>query len=258
MSIQPHTKRAIILAAGVGRRLRAALAADTPKCLVDMGGRSLLALQLAQLRAVGVDDVLVVVGHRSELVRHEAETVAGTDMRVRFIDNPKHATTNTLVSFALTASWMDRAFFGLNGDVVFSQRLLGLIRSTSSPVALAVEAKACGEEEVKVVIDHRQRVSTLGKALAPKACAGEFVGVAHFDAVGAAAFGTALTEGLTAPDAETAYFEAAIEPLCPRLDVHAVLLPPDEPVIEIDFPQDLIRARADILPRVEALDRCDR
>ncbi len=51
--------RAVLLAAGVGRRL----GLDGPKCLLAVAGRSLLERHLDCLEAVGVSDVTVVMGH---------------------------------------------------------------------------------------------------------------------------------------------------------------------------------------------------
>src|SRR5438094_904291 len=60
--------KAIILAAGVGKRIGAA-AGNRPKCLLEFGGRSLLVRYLDALLAVGVKSAVLVVGHRQELIR---------------------------------------------------------------------------------------------------------------------------------------------------------------------------------------------
>lgn len=56
---------AIILAAGKGTRMKSAL----PKVLHKAGGRTMLAQVLHQLRAAGIEDCCVVVGHGAEEVR---------------------------------------------------------------------------------------------------------------------------------------------------------------------------------------------
>src|SRR5437867_1379719 len=60
--------KAIILAAGVGKRIGAATG-NRPKCLLEFGGRSLLVRYLDALLAVGVQSAVLVVGHRQELIR---------------------------------------------------------------------------------------------------------------------------------------------------------------------------------------------
>jgi len=54
--------RAMVLAAGLGTRLRP-LTNDRPKALVEIGGRTLLEITLARLRAFGIREVIVNVHH---------------------------------------------------------------------------------------------------------------------------------------------------------------------------------------------------
>jgi NDP-sugar pyrophosphorylase family protein len=59
--------KAMILAAGLGTRLRP-LTNDRPKALVELGGRTLLAIALERLRSFGVREVIVNVYHFAEQV----------------------------------------------------------------------------------------------------------------------------------------------------------------------------------------------
>jgi mannose-1-phosphate guanylyltransferase len=59
--------KAMVLAAGLGTRLRP-LTDDRPKALVEMGGRTLLEITLARLRAFGIHDVIVNVHHFADKV----------------------------------------------------------------------------------------------------------------------------------------------------------------------------------------------
>jgi NDP-sugar pyrophosphorylase family protein len=59
--------KAMILAAGLGTRLRP-LTSDRPKALVEIGGRSLLAITLSRLRTFGVGEVIVNVHHFADVV----------------------------------------------------------------------------------------------------------------------------------------------------------------------------------------------
>ena len=60
--------RAVILAAGRGRRM-GEMTEGRPKCLLPVGGQSLLEHQLATLSALGVAKITVVIGYCSDLVR---------------------------------------------------------------------------------------------------------------------------------------------------------------------------------------------
>jgi choline kinase len=71
----PTDMKAVILAAGQGARLRPA-GLDIPKCLVEVGGKSLIEHQLSALETTGIRDVLVVVGYKGELIqRHLGDRV---------------------------------------------------------------------------------------------------------------------------------------------------------------------------------------
>jgi NDP-sugar pyrophosphorylase family protein len=60
--------RAMILAAGFGRRLRP-LTDHTPKALINVGGRPLIAYPLALLRESGIREVLINLHHLGDQIR---------------------------------------------------------------------------------------------------------------------------------------------------------------------------------------------
>ncbi|PQO35189.1 sugar phosphate nucleotidyltransferase [Blastopirellula marina] len=80
---------AVVLAAGKGTRMKSEL----PKVLVPALGRPMIEYVLEALTKVGVDQILVVVGHRADLVR---ETLADRP-GVRFIDQTEQLGTGHAV-----------------------------------------------------------------------------------------------------------------------------------------------------------------
>ena len=76
---------AIILAAGVGKRLLTA-SGGRPKCLVEIGGKSLLVRLIEGLAAAGVRDAVVVTGFGAEAVRAAVGDEIG-GVRIRFVVN---------------------------------------------------------------------------------------------------------------------------------------------------------------------------
>ncbi|MDR3493757.1 MAG: nucleotidyltransferase family protein [Ancalomicrobiaceae bacterium] len=63
----PLIRRAMVLAAGLGKRMRP-ISATTPKPLVELGGKALIDHGLDRLAAVGVDTVVVNVHYLADLV----------------------------------------------------------------------------------------------------------------------------------------------------------------------------------------------
>ncbi|HSW45156.1 MAG TPA: phosphocholine cytidylyltransferase family protein [Phycisphaerae bacterium] len=233
--------RAIILAAGAGRRLGLSI----PKCMIDLGGRSILHRQLDAFRAAGVDDFIIVVGHlREQVIEH----LSGRPGRFTFIANDRYAETNTCYSLYLARSCIDRDFFYANADVLFDARLARRLcdPANQQAAALAVQVGRCAEEEVKVIV-RDGRITRISKKLDPKDCLGEFVGVARFSATIAPAFVKALEICIEQENAVNDYFERAVDRLCGDWSLIPVDVS-DLPCIEIDFPADLDRAKREISP----------
>ena len=62
--------KAFILAAGVSRRLYPETY-NTPKCLLDVGGKPIIDYQLEGIQNIGIQEVTMIIGyHREMLVDH--------------------------------------------------------------------------------------------------------------------------------------------------------------------------------------------
>jgi choline kinase len=238
--------KAVVLVAGVSRRLFP-LTEESPKCLLDLGGRTIFDFQMAALKAAGVRDVCLVLGYRREqIIEHALGRHA--DLRFEFVVNHHFFETNTAYSLWLAEEHLrGRDFLYFNGDVLFEPRLLERVVAGPRPASLAVEAKPCGEEEVKVVVTDG-RIRRIGKVLPPADCLGEFIGVARFGAPMTGAFFDALG-ALAAEGRRMDYFEEALDRIAPAVAL-GVADVTGLPVIEIDFPADLAAARGGILARL--------
>jgi choline kinase len=239
--------KAIILVAGKGTRL-APYTDDRPKCLILVGGRSILDHQLDALAAAGVHEVVLVVGCMQEMVR---DRLAGRDeFSFTFIENERYAETNTAYSLWLARWEMTDDFIYLNGDVLIHPEVIRRLTGTLAPQALAVERKPCGDEEVKVLLKGC-RITALSKTVSPADAYGEFIGIARFSRGFGPAFRASLEEVIERDQLLKAYFELALERLVSSHDLTAVDIS-DLPTIEIDFPEDLQRAEREVLPRLAA------
>ena len=81
--------RGVILAAGKGSRLNGTIG-DKPKCLLRVGDKTLIERQVEVLRAVGIDDIVAVVGCQADRVRRTCGA------RITYIENTRFAQTNSL------------------------------------------------------------------------------------------------------------------------------------------------------------------
>ena len=59
--------KAIIIAAGMGKRLKEATE-DIPKCLLEINGKSILQSQLDVFRSLDIKDINIVKGYKAEKI----------------------------------------------------------------------------------------------------------------------------------------------------------------------------------------------
>ncbi len=241
--------RGIILAAGKGSRLNGTIG-DKPKCLLRVGGRTLVERQIEALKAVGISDIVVVVGCQGDYVRRSCGT------RITYVENSRFAQTNSLYSLWLARPLLYDGFVVMNCDVLFHPQILSDLVTSRHEDALLIayqddDAQPFGDEEMKVTV-RRGRVTDIAKTLSPDVADGENVGIVKFGRDGARLLAGLLDQrvgggGLRdwAPKAFNDF--ARIRPL------HAVGTR-GYPWIEIDFPEDYERAVRDILPAIEGED----
>lgn len=232
----------MILAAGVGSRLRSA-GHECPKCLVPIADRPLIDHQLDALRAAGVREVCLVVGHLREQVR------ARVDRACRLIVNERFAETNSLVSLWHARHWVRGSFALLNCDVLAHPDVYRRVL-TARGTALAYDSSSGDDDEHMKVRVRDGCVQAMGKTLAPSRTDGENVGILKFDASAVDPLFDEV-ERLVSSDGDRHWAPAAVDRLARRLPVHAVDVA-DLPWTEIDYPTDLDLAERDVWPLIRS------
>jgi choline kinase len=171
----------MVLAAGAGRRLDA-LTRDLPKTLLPVDGeRTILDIALSNLRRAGLEEVVVVTGYAADRVteRHaELEQRHGVQLELLF--NPKAEEWNNAYSLWCARAHFERGVLLCNGDTVHppevEERLLAA-RDGAELVLALDDAKALGEEEMKVLLTEDGLMRGINKAHDPAAAAGEYIGL---------------------------------------------------------------------------------
>ena len=121
--------KAVILAAGSGRRLRPHVT-DVPKCLVPVeGARTIIDRQLDAFRSAGVERVVVATGYLAAEVERHVHT-RHADLACTFVHNPRYAETNYIYTLHLCRRALGDDIFLVHGDLVFDERVLPLLLAT--------------------------------------------------------------------------------------------------------------------------------
>ena len=227
---------AVILAAGMARRLRP-LTDHCPKCLLEVGGRTLLGRTVDAIHAAGISRIVIVTGYRADMIRsYIARHYPGGDFS--FVDNPDYDTTNNIYSLWLARQHADgREFLLLDSDILLDPRLVERVAATRVP-SLAANAHELGDEEMKVITDASGHVVEISKTCSTARAMGESVGVEHI----MPQYSTelyreleAMTQGEGLCDV---FYELAFERLIPRGLTFLAIDTTDLMSMELDTPDD--------------------
>lgn len=235
--------KGIILSAGQGRRLLP-LTQDLPKCLLRIGGCTVLEWQLRMLAAAGIDQAVVVVGFGAAAIESQLSEITPPGMRVRTLFNELYDRSDNLVSCAVASPEMNEDFLLLNGDTLADPAVLDrLLASPTTPVAMAVARKDAYDADDMKVRCAGARVTRVGKDLEAGDTHGEAIGFSLYRGSGPALFTEALTDVLREPEGSRRWYLSAVNLLAARGLVHRVAIDGAR-WAEIDYPHDLPRAQA--------------
>ena len=225
---------------------------EMPKCLLEVGGKTILERALEALRANGIEKIAVVRGYCSHLITYP---------NVIYYENPNFGENNILRSLFYAESEMDDDFIFSYSDIVYSSEIVAKLMESEADIALTVDVDwfnaykgrtlhPISEAELVKVADGK--VVKIGKEIvSPGEAHGEFIGLAKFTRSGAEAmkeaFHRVVKERPASPfqravSLEKAYMTDMIQEFVDHgqavqsIDIEGGWM-------EIDTPQDLERAR---------------
>lgn len=114
--------KALILAAGEGKRLTP-ITNSIPKALVEVNGTPLLVNALNILQDIGIDKVVIVVGHlRCKIVEEIGFNFNGLD--ITYVTNEKYNSTNNIYSLWLARDYLDDDILMLECDLYYRKNIV--------------------------------------------------------------------------------------------------------------------------------------
>jgi choline kinase len=236
-------RKAIILSAGQGRRLLP-LTENTPKCLLPVSGKPVIAWQIDTLLANGIEEIIVIAGFQvgkvEEMLAERYHEYAG----IKVLFNPFYEVADNLASCWIARKEMNNSFLLLNGDTLLGDGLLAeVLRAQAAPVTLCVDFKQVfDEDDMKVQLGAQGQVRQVSKKLSAKETDAESIGLLRFCGKGVQLFRDAVEQALRDPVKLRSWYLAIIDALA-KYDVvssHSVV---GYHWCEIDYIQDLHKAK---------------
>lgn len=245
--------RACILAAGVGNRL-GKVDDKLPKALLEFGGKSLLARHLTNLARVGVDSVVIGTGYRADDLR-AAAAAAEFPGEIDFVHNPDFEEGSVITMAVLGDAMMSAGgpVILMDADVLYDPKLMARLANSRHANCLLVDRDfEEGDEPVKIcvrgeydLVDFRKIVET------PFDWCGESVGFFKWSPAMAENLIRRAEEYISRGDRAAPYEEIIRDAILAAPADFAFEDITGTPWVEIDFPEDIFEAEAEILPRID-------
>ena len=246
--------KTIICAAGRGVRL----GANSPKILLELGGRTLLEWHLLRLREAGVHEVVLVTGYLREQIARVLPEISerhGSSMRELVNDRFHEGSVLSLAAALPEIEGSREPILLMDADVLYPAQMLERLTRSTHPTALLLDRGYSTKDDDPVLVPVKDdRPFEFRKKWTGEA---DFVG----ESIGFFKIGPddlpMLIEETRARSADSEVHDSYDDVL--RAMVLADRFGFEDvtglPWTEIDFPDDLVRARDEVLPQIERLSK---
>lgn len=129
----------VILAGGLGKRLRP-LTTDRPKPMIQINNIPIIELQVKWLKKCGISDIIVLVGHLKEKIKHHLADGKKFGVNISYIEENVPLGTGGALKNAknhiIQNGNTDSGFFVINGDILTNLDLFTISEKGSMTLAL--------------------------------------------------------------------------------------------------------------------------
>ncbi len=244
--------KVVMLAAGIGARLKGLATKHPPKILLQFGGKSLLQMHIEIFKRLGIDELVLCVGYQSQDIVQQIAALGAQDY-VRTVFNEHYEEGNIVTLWTLR----DELDCGspvllMDADVLYDEELVEcLINSHHENCLLLDRGFDPGDEPVKICVRDGEIVEFRKWLSAEFDFCGESVG--FFKLSAEVARNVILqTELYIRQGRRDAPYEETIRDVL--LTSPAGTFSYEDisgmPWIEIDFAVDIEKANAEIMPRI--------
>ena len=145
---------------------------DTPKCLLEINEIPIIKHQIKFFKKNGIDDILVVTGYKSEMIRNLLNN------EVEYVQNSKFNEMNNIYSVWLAIQKLQDDFVCVYGDLMFDEKILEKCLEIKNEIGLMVEPLT-RDETMKVKIENG-KIIAINKQIEHNVANGNFIGMAKF------------------------------------------------------------------------------
>lgn len=236
----------VILAAGMAKRLRP-LTDTKPKCLLEVGGKTLLERTVRAMQQAGISEFVVVTGYRADQIR-EALTSIVSPQNITFLHNADYEHNNNIYSLWMAGEVVrGKDFLLMDSDILCDPAAVVRIAEQTEP-ALALNRHECGEEEIKVIVDADNHIVEINKTCNPADAFGESVGIEKMTADYSTALYRELDQMILKEGLVDVFYERCFERLIPQGYTFRVVDTTSYFSYELDTPEDFQRAQ-ELMPK---------
>ena len=230
----------------MAKRLRP-LTDTKPKCLLEVGGKTLLERTVRAMQQAGITEFVVVTGYRAEQIR-DFLTSHFSFLTFHFLHNADYENNNNIYSLWMAGEVVrGKDFLLMDSDILCDPAAVVRIAEQTEP-ALALNRHECGEEEIKVIVDAGGHITALNKTCNPKDAIGESVGIEKMTADYSAALYVELDKMIQKEGLVDVFYERCFERLIAQGHTFRVVDTTSYFSYELDTPEDFQKAQ-ELMPK---------
>ena len=227
----------------MAKRLRP-LTDSKPKCLLEVGGKTLLERTVCAMQQAGISEFVVVTGYRGDQIRDFLTTHSfSRPAHFTFLHNADYEHNNNIYSLWMSMEVVrGKDFLLMDSDILCDPAAVVAI-AHQEETALALNRHECGEEEIKVIVDADNHITEINKTCNPQDAIGESVGIERFTATYCEELYKELEQMIQKEGLIDVFYERCFERLIPQGHTFKVVDTTDYFSYELDTPEDFQRAQ---------------
>ena len=238
--------KALILAAGIGKRLKA----NIPKILLKIGSKSLLERHVENLLNLGIKNIGIVIGYKSNQLRNFIKKI-DKKKNIKIFKNSRYK-LGSIVSLVCASKFfhIKGNLILMDGDVFYDKKILKKLINSKKRNCLLIDKKfEKGQEPVKVCIKNNKIIDFGKNVNQDFDYQGESVGFFKFSNKTSLKFLQQSRKIMKSN--KNSMYEESIQKIIKEkkilMDFENIT---NLPWVEIDFKKDLILAKNKILKQI--------